>query len=63
MKTISQINVKNIDASKWQRLIQRLPVSPSLIVRALISYALELSDEEYSHMLNKQAVEEKVKPS
>ena len=58
MNTITQINIKNISSEKWQQLINRLPVSPSLIIRALISYALEMSNDDYSHMLNKQAAEE-----
>ena len=58
MNTITQINIKNVSSASWQRLIKRLPVSPSLIIRALISHALEMSDEDYGHMLNKQAAEE-----
>jgi hypothetical protein len=58
MNKITQINIKNISSDKWQRLVNRLPVSPSLIIRALISYALEMSDDEYGKMLNKQAAEE-----
>lgn len=62
MNKITQINIKNVDAEKWGRLLKRLPVSPSLILRALISHALEMSEAEYSTMLNKQAADEK-KPS
>jgi len=55
MNKIPQINVKNINTDTWVRLLKRLPVSPSIIIRALISHALEMSDEEYGKMLNKQA--------
>jgi hypothetical protein len=55
MDKLAQINVKNINAGQWDRLLKRLPVSPSLIMRALITHALEMSDDEYRKILNKQA--------
>ena len=64
MDKLAQINIKNINANQWDRLLKRLPVSPSLIMRALITHALEMSDNEYKNMLNKQAaIEVKEKQS
>ena len=50
-KTISQINIKNIDAGEWQRLLSRLPISPSTIIRAMIYHANNMTIEEYTQML------------
>lgn len=54
----TQINIKNVNPHDWHELVTRFPASPSLIMRALISHALTLSDADYLKIINQQAARE-----
>jgi hypothetical protein len=52
---LTQINVKNVSAETLDKVTKRFPVSPSLIIRALLTYATSMSDDEFLKMVNHQA--------